>query len=119
MINGHNVKELELLQDEVGAWYYTLNNIPYTGYAYALFPSNGKLSDEYNLLNGYQEGIQRVWYQNGQLMSETYYSNNIPHGKCTEWFDDGTLSFEAEYNMGIKIWSKMYNEQGVLIREFP
>ncbi|MEN9918686.1 MAG: hypothetical protein RL662_1122 [Bacteroidota bacterium] len=117
MINGYNVKELELLQDDFGAWYYLLNNIPYTGYAYALFP-NGKLSYEYNLIDGYQEGIQRIWFENGQLMSETYYMNNIPNGCCSEWFENGVLQFEAEYNMGKKKWSKRYNKQGKLINEY-
>jgi uncharacterized protein len=90
----------------------------YTGYAYALFP-NGKISHEFNLVDGYQEGLQKLWHPNGQLSSEVYYSNNLPHGKCVEWFENGVLSFEAEYNMGYKTWSKTYNEKGELVKQFP
>lgn len=35
----YNVVELELLQDEAGAWYYRLKDVSYTGDAYALFPN--------------------------------------------------------------------------------
>jgi len=113
-----NIKELDALQDKIGAWYYTLNNIPYTGCAIQYYP-NGIMAAESNFVNGYQEGIQRIWFQNGQLMAETNYSNNIPHGKCIEWYEDGTLSFEAEYDMGTKIRSKTYSEQGKIVKEFP
>ena len=115
---GYNVKKLELAQDEIGAWYYRLNDMPYTGVAYALFP-NGKLSYEYNLVKGYQEGIQQEWYQNGLLKIEFGMKNNINHGIVRSWFENGVLKYEAEYDMGVRLWSKKYNEQGELIKEYP
>lgn len=108
-----------MLQDDVGAWYYQLKGKPYTGKTYAFFPQTNTISHEYNLLNGYQEGIQRQWYQNGHLMSEQNFSNNIPHGKCLEWHENGVLRFEGEYNMGKRIWSKSYNENKTVVKQYP
>lgn len=118
MTKGYNVKELEMLQDDVGAWYYKLNGKPYSGYAYALFP-DGKLSYEYNLVNGYQEGVQRQWYQSGQLKTEYGMKENIYHSLAKSWYENGVLRYEAEYNMGKEIWSKGYDEQGRLVRQYP
>jgi antitoxin component YwqK of YwqJK toxin-antitoxin module len=119
MTKGYNVRDLEMLQDDVGAWYYKLDGTPYTGYAYALFPQSGTVSYEYNLVNGYQEGIQKQWYPNGQLQSEQNFENNIPNGKCSEWHENGVLRFEGEYDFGKKIWSKSYNDRGELIKQYP
>jgi len=113
-----NVKELDALQDEVGAWYYTLNNIPYTGCAIQYYP-NGIMTAESNFVNGYQEGIQKIWFQNGQLKIQFEMMNNINHGIVRSWFENGSLKYEAEYNMGEIIWSKKYNEEGNIIKTFP
>lgn len=119
MIEGYHVRDLEMLQDEVGAWYYRFNGIPYTGFAYSMFPSNGNISGEYNFLKGYQEGIQKIWYPNGQLKTKYGMKNNIYHGKGKSWYESGILSYEGEYDMGKLIWSKSYNEKGELIKQFP
>jgi hypothetical protein len=33
MINSYNVKDLDLLQDEIRAWFYQLNGVPKIGVA--------------------------------------------------------------------------------------
>jgi antitoxin component YwqK of YwqJK toxin-antitoxin module len=119
MTKGYNVRELEMLQDDVGAWFYQFEGKPYTGYAYALFPHTNKLSFEYNLVEGYQEGIQRQWYQNGQLKTQHVMRGNIYHGLAKSWYESGVPRYEAEYDMGKEIWSKSYNENGELIKEYP
>lgn len=119
MTNGYNVRDLEMLQDDVGAWYYKLDGKPYTGYAYALFPQSGTVSYEYNLVNGYQEGVQKQWYPNGRLKTEHGMQNNIYHGLAKSWYESGVLRFEAEYEKGNEIWSKSYNEKGELIKQYP
>lgn len=108
-----NIKELE--------WdngIYTLNNVPYSGCATQYYP-DGKMAAESNFMNGYFEGIQRVWYLNGQLKTEYRMKDNIYHGFATSWFENGVLRFEVEYNMGEEVWSKMYNEQGELVKQYP
>lgn len=119
MTKGYNVRDLEMVQDDVGTWYYQLDGKPYTGHAFALFAKNVRPSYEYNLVNGYQEGIQRQWYLNGQLKTEHSMKNNIYHGFARSWYENGALRFEAEYNMGNEIWSKSYNDQGELIKQYP
>jgi antitoxin component YwqK of YwqJK toxin-antitoxin module len=119
MIKRYNVRNLDMLQDVEGAWYYESEGKPYTGYAFATFPMNGRVSYEYNLVDGYQEGVQKQWYESGQLLSEQYFSNNTPNGRCLEWHENGILRFEAEYNMGTKIWSKSYNQFGELVKTYP
>jgi antitoxin component YwqK of YwqJK toxin-antitoxin module len=118
MTNRIDIKQLDFFQDNIGAWYYTLNNIPYTGCAYQIYPTN-IMAAESNFLNGYKEGIQKVWYQNGQLKTEHGMKNNIYHGLAKSWYENGVLRFEAEYDMGKEIWSKSYNEQGELIKHYP
>ena len=118
MIKGIDIKNLDFKQDGVGAWYYTFEEVPYTGCAYQMFP-NDLLASEGNFINGYKEGIQKKWYQSGQLLSEQYFSNNNPHGKCMEWHENGVLRFEGEYDMGKRTWSKTYNEKGELIKQYP
>lgn len=114
----YNVKQLKLAQDEIGAWYYTLNNVPYTGCAVQYY-TNSIQAAESNFIEGYQDGIQREWYQNGLLKIEFGMKNNINHGIVKSWFENGVLKYEAEYDMGVRLWSKKYNEQGELIKEYP
>lgn len=118
MIKRYNIKELELAQDEVGAWYYTLNNTPYTGCAVQYYNNGVKAAENY-FVDGYQDGVQCVWFQNGQLKMSFEMKNNIYHGIVKSWFECGILKYEAEYNMGEVVWSKKYNEQGELIKELP
>jgi antitoxin component YwqK of YwqJK toxin-antitoxin module len=118
MTNKIDIKELDFLQDDLGIWYYTLNNVPYTGCAYQIYPNNVQASEN-NFLNGYKEGIQKQWYQNGQLLIVQSFLNNVPNGKCLEWHENGVLRFEAEYDRGEKLWSKSYNEKGELIKQYP
>ncbi len=118
MINIIDARTLEAIQDEIGAWYYTLNGIAYTGCAIQEYPIGNKIA-EHNLLEGYQEGIQRIWYPNGQLKTEFIMKINIHHGVSKEYYENGVLYYETECDMGKRIWSKMYNEKGELIEEFP
>ena len=118
MIKRVDIKNLDYMQDEIGEWYYTLNEIPFTGCAFQIFP-NGILAYEGCFTNGYRDGIRKEWYETGQLLSEQYFSNNVPNGKCLEWHENGVLRFEGEYNMGKKTWSKTYNEKGDLIKQYP
>lgn len=111
-----DIRDLELLQDEVGAWYYQLNGLPYTGCALQYYV-NGRKAAETNLVKGYQEGVERIWYQNGQLKSENNFKNNIFHGICKSWNEQGILLFEGEYDMGIRVWSKRYNDLKDLLKE--
>ena len=66
-----NFKDLEATWDEIGAWYYTLNNVPYTGCAVQYY-TNGIQAAESNFIEGYQDGIQRIWFPNGNLKIECY-----------------------------------------------
>jgi antitoxin component YwqK of YwqJK toxin-antitoxin module len=113
-----NIKQLDFFQDDVGEWYYTLDNVPFTGCAYQDY-QNGTRAAENNFVNGYQEGLQRQWFPNGQLKSEEKFLNNVQHGGCLEWYENGILRYECECNMGETIWSKSYNEKGELIKQSP
>jgi antitoxin component YwqK of YwqJK toxin-antitoxin module len=109
-----NADELDFFQDDMGAWYYTLNDEPYSGKALKKLPDGRILSERY-FLNGYFEGIQKEWYLNGQLKNEENMKNNIQHGLCRSWFENGNLSFEAEVNLGRVVWKKRYDVQGNII----
>jgi antitoxin component YwqK of YwqJK toxin-antitoxin module len=76
MIKKIDIKNLDFKQDGVGAWYYTLEEVPYTGCAYQMFPNN-ILASEGNFMNGYQEGIQKKWYQSVVIAIVSRSSHNV------------------------------------------
>lgn len=88
---------------------------------------NGRISREFEYINGQQIGTYKTYYYEGQLKDEfvnenneyqgpkiTYYKNGKikerkeylfgePHGKHTKYYEDGTLKEEASYNNGIQV----------------
>jgi antitoxin component YwqK of YwqJK toxin-antitoxin module len=114
----YNVGDLQMLQDDIGAWYYKLNGKPYTGYAFAVSTQTNMLTYEGYFVEGYLDGTQRYFHDNGQLKSEENFLNNIQHGSCKEWDENGVLRYECACNKGNIIWSRSYNERGEVVKEY-
>lgn len=113
-----DLNDLELVQDEVGGWYYvTDTGLPYTGVLYELY-ANGQLAYEGKYEDGYKMGLQNYWFENGQTEEKNFSCWDWPHGHCQSWNEDGRLVFEAEYKYGYCLWSNTYDEKGNILDSY-
>jgi antitoxin component YwqK of YwqJK toxin-antitoxin module len=54
----------------------------------------------------------------GAALTEIEYKNGIQHGITKEWSSSGRPVMEAQYEHGICITEKVWNEDGELVRDF-
>jgi antitoxin component YwqK of YwqJK toxin-antitoxin module len=101
----------------MGEWYYTLDEVPYTGCAFQLYPG-GALAGELNLVEGYREGAKREWFEDGRLRLDATFVNDMAQGDWRSWYKSGGLEFEGVFEKGRSVWYRKYNENGVLIDEY-
>jgi antitoxin component YwqK of YwqJK toxin-antitoxin module len=94
-----------------------LDGEPFTGVGYYLY-EEGQLEAEITYRDGVQMGLRRAWYPSGQLQHEYHMFRGVFHGKKREWHDNGRLAEEADYELGFKLRSKCWDEDGNLIEEF-
>ncbi len=76
---------------------------------------NGKVSREFEMLNGYFVGNYKEYYENGLLMATSVYQDGTITGTRIEYWDNGKIktedSFLHGYLNGIK---KSYTKNGIL-----
>ena len=53
--------------------------------------------------NGYEEGVENVYYENGKIQYEFNSKNNKLHGICKDWDENGNLLSTSEWKDGVKI----------------
>lgn len=94
------------------------NGEPFTGVGFYPFPSGGGVEYETEYKNGLPHGASKKWYSSGQLAYETECKNGVTHGREAYWYPDGSLKSEANYEFGIKLSLKAWNENGEIIEEF-
>ena len=89
---------------------------PFTGLAYELYKNN-----ELNYYCFYKEGFEHgdyvEFYENGNIQSVQYMKYGSIVGKEETWFKSGMLKSVAEYESGVCLNLKEWNEKGVLIKE--
>ncbi len=87
---------------------------PFTGVAYTLSKAQDfdKSSIEYR--SGLRWGACREWYAPGQPMVESTWFQDALHGRAREWHRNGQLAEDGEYEYGIALWEKRWNEAGAL-----
>jgi antitoxin component YwqK of YwqJK toxin-antitoxin module len=87
---------------------------PYNGIAY-----NMRLDDtleyEHEYIEGYREGIQKEFYPNGKISSIYHRKWSRFHGEETEWYLNGNIKLKADWQLGHKLYSEEWNEEGLLI----
>jgi len=64
------------------------------------YPCNGKLKEEYHIINYKKNGAHRCWHKNGFSSSKTNFVNNKPHGLSVKYDDEGEIEYQAEFNHG-------------------
>ena len=100
-----------------GDGFYYLNQIPFTGIAITYSKGNWEKS-----AISYEEGLRSgptvEWYQPGQKMIESSYFKGALHGRAQEWHRNGQLAEDGEYEYGITLWEKNWDENGVLKKDY-
>ncbi|MBT2533584.1 hypothetical protein J7E83_15940 [Arthrobacter sp. ISL-48] len=95
----------------------TWNDEPFTGIEVWRFP-NGAIESESTYKEGLRDGLSRTWDENGLLGSEFTCRLGTMHGNSKKWHANGQLAEDGNYEWGVRIDEKEYNQQGVLIDEF-
>lgn len=87
--------------------------IPYTGHVEDYF--NGKLSWECDIVNGIQDGIEKVYYDfTGELERINEIKNNRGYGLCIEYYKNGKISSISILIYDVNVDSYFYDEAGKL-----
>ena len=104
-----------------------VNNHPFSGLIYVLYPNSldtaevreylngnengewrkyyaeGKLREKRSFLNGQKTGAYLVWWPNGKQQQIYNFANDVYEGICREWTEDGILIKEMSYSKGYEI----------------
>ncbi len=96
---------------------YTLDGEPFTGVSYSVWP-NGRLDSESELRDGLNWGVSRSWYSTGQPLGEATMRAGVLHGRSREWHTNGQFAEDGEYEYGIALWERKWDEAGALVEEY-
>jgi len=95
-------EDLEFIDiDGGGIPIYHYQGKPFTGLMMEYYGK--ELFRELGYVNGYQEGIERVFYDNGKIKHEFYLKNNKLHGECKQWDEEGNLISTSYWENEVKI----------------
>jgi len=111
--------DLRVREDDLGADgdIVLYNGVPFTGIGYDLHP-DGKLAHEVAYKDGFPDGVWREWYVSGQTKLESECRKGLKHGRTTYWFPNGAVKSVANFELGIKLNGKEWNEAGNLVKEY-
>jgi antitoxin component YwqK of YwqJK toxin-antitoxin module len=93
---------------------------PFTGVGY-FENDDGQVTAEIEYRDGLEWGKKREWSNPGesdQLSLEDTMWLGVMHGKSREWFLDGKLAEENDYEIGILVRKRVWDENGVLIEHY-
>ena len=88
-------KSVLVYNNKTSIW--TLNEIPYSGFAVSYYPDN-TLKEKIGILNGKKEHKFTQWYPDGHLKNVSNYHNGKLHGEKKIWTSDSTHVLIAHYN---------------------
>lgn len=101
--------------DYPGDGYYYHDGKPLTGVRYTLNDDEGWLEGETEFVEGLPSGLKREFAgPDKRLLYEGEFRGGVLHGRKRRWTDDGTLIEDGEYEYGIPLWEKMWDEDGNL-----
>lgn len=96
---------------------YYLDNKPFTGVAITL-NKDGKLKSEVTYREGLPWGPTKEWYRTGQPMVDSTLLMGQLHGRAREWHANGQLAEDGEYEYGLTLWEKKWDENGRIINDY-
>jgi len=103
--------------DYPGDGYYYLDDKPFTGVAFSLYEA-GSLKSETEYKHGLKWGLDRHWFGPDKFQYEAELQRGVVHGKKRVWHPDGKLKEEGDYEFGIELKSKKWDEDGNLVEDF-
>jgi antitoxin component YwqK of YwqJK toxin-antitoxin module len=106
-------KEIEYPGDGL----YYLNGLPFTG-TMVFLSGTGQERGESEYKNGLRWGLTKDIYPDGSPMVEATYFKGALHGRAREWHRGGQLAEDGEYEYGIALWKKRWNEAGLLEHDY-
>jgi antitoxin component YwqK of YwqJK toxin-antitoxin module len=65
------------------------------------YQPSGKLFNERTLINGIQEGIEKVYYGNGKLKAQRTWVNGKKHGNAKGFYSNGNVQGDWEFENGV------------------
>lgn len=98
-----------------GNWLY--EGGPFTGVAYTLGP-DGEVESEQEFRDGLRWGPCWERYRFGQMYAESDFHRDVLHGRARVWHENGQLAEDGEYEYGIVLWEKKWDEAGALVEEY-
>ena len=98
-----------------GNWMY--RGRPFTGVRYSLGP-DGEVESEGAFRDGLRWGPCWERYRSGQMYMESHFARDVLHGRAREWYENGRLAEEGEYEYGVPLWERKWDEDGTLIEEY-
>nr|WP_299068021.1 toxin-antitoxin system YwqK family antitoxin [uncultured Allomuricauda sp.] len=76
---------------------WTLNSLPYSGFAVSYYPDNS-LKEKFGILNGKKQDKHIRWYPDGHFKSVADYHKGKLHGEKKIWSSDSIHVLIAHYN---------------------
>ncbi len=76
---------------------WTLNNLPFSGFAVSYYP-DGSLKEKFGILNGKKENVAIQWYPDGHFKNVSNYQNGKLHGEKKIWSVDSAHVLIAQFN---------------------
>ncbi len=96
---------------------YYLDGEPFTGIAFNLAKAGWEKSQiEYR--QGLLWGHTTEWYSPGLPMVDSNYFRGALHGRAREWHKNGQIAEDGEYEYGIVLWEKEWDEDGNIIKDY-
>jgi antitoxin component YwqK of YwqJK toxin-antitoxin module len=103
--------------DYPGDGYYYLDDKPFTGVGFS-HHDDGWLETETPYRDGLQWGMRREWFAPDNLLAEAEMRAGAVHGKQRLWHRNGKLKEEGDYEFGITLRRKKWDEDGNLEEDF-
>ena len=97
-------------------WFY-LDDEPFTGIAFSLY-EDGTVESETEYQHGLAWGMDRGWFDPNQLQYEIEMQRGSVYGKKRIWYPDGKLKEEGDYEYGITLSRKTWDDDGNLVEDF-
>ncbi len=96
---------------------YLLDDVPFSGEACTLAPG-GQEKARMQYRDGLRWGLTTERYPSGQPMVEATFFRGVLHGRAREWHPDGQPAEDGEYEYGITLREKHWDEQGRVTRDY-
>lgn len=93
-----------------------LDGTPFTGVGY--IERNGEVIEETDYRDGLKWGVSKTLFPGGKPYKHSRLFIGVRHGQHRQWHFNGQLAEEADYELGVVIRRKRWDEDGELIDDF-